>query len=243
MQPLPEHCHCHPALQRGQDCISPLGEHGTPLLTHSPSPLRRKSRRPADVRRHHFTQRPGFLAGKGWGTRKEGEEEPGAKATGTSSSPHEHRRGSGKRQHSPFSFNRPCVQEREATSYFPAPFTGAPVWPCPTELRWSVHPFKDAQKNLNFLLQINQCHLHHLSWTVAVADPGKPTPANRGGTAPCPAPIQEKSHLCDKLECHCPQNGHNCAPHLTVSCPQVAKHSWHRLIDKYRLKTTYSGQS
>lgn len=40
----------------------------------------------ADVRRHHFTQRPGFLAGKGWGSGEEGEEEPGAKANGIYSS-------------------------------------------------------------------------------------------------------------------------------------------------------------
>lgn len=42
--------------------------------------------RPADVRRHHFTQRPGFLAGKGWGSGEEGEEEPGAKANSIYSS-------------------------------------------------------------------------------------------------------------------------------------------------------------
>lgn len=42
--------------------------------------------RPADVRRHHFTQRPGFLAEKGWKSGEEGEEEPGAKANGIYSS-------------------------------------------------------------------------------------------------------------------------------------------------------------
>lgn len=67
--------------------MSPLEERGTPLLARSPSLLQRKSWRPAGVKGHHFTQRPGFLAGKGWGSGEEGEEEPGAKASSISSSP------------------------------------------------------------------------------------------------------------------------------------------------------------
>lgn len=125
----PIRAHSLPTLQQGQDRMAPLGEHSTPLLVRSPSLLRRKLQCPADVRRYHFTQRPGFLAGKGWRSREEGEEEPGAKASHISSSPCA-QRGSSKRWHSPFSFNRPCAQEREATSYFPVPFTGAPVLPC-----------------------------------------------------------------------------------------------------------------
>lgn len=58
--------------------MSALGERSTLLLEEIAGP--------ADVRRHHFTQRPGFLVGKGWGSGEEGEEEPGAKASGISSS-------------------------------------------------------------------------------------------------------------------------------------------------------------
>lgn len=136
MQPpqvLPSHkarTICHPL-----GSMAPLRECSTPLLACSLSLLWRKSWRLADVRRHHFTQRPGFLVEKGWGSGEEGEEEPGAKAASTSSSPCSHMRGSGRRPQGPSSFNHPCAREIETTSYFPALFPGAPAWSCHTEMQ------------------------------------------------------------------------------------------------------------
>lgn len=87
--------------------------------------------RPADVRRHHFTQRPGFLAGKGWGSGEEGEEEPGAKANGIHSSLCVQKGQQQETTWSLFYSSCPCTREREATTYVLVPFTETTARPCP----------------------------------------------------------------------------------------------------------------
>lgn len=140
----PPHAPARPGLSG-----TPWGaQHPSPSC--SPSPLRRKLRCPADVRRHHFTQRPGFLAGKGWGSREEGEEEPGAKASHIFSSPCAQRGSS--RDGTPPSPLIALALRKERQHHISQCPSQEPQC-CPADLQQSMHSFKDAQKKrLKFIL-------------------------------------------------------------------------------------------
>lgn len=159
--------------------------------------------------------------GRGGGAGRKGKRSPGQRQA-ASPAPRVCTRGSGRRWHGPFSFNRPCAWEIEATSISQHPSQEPQCGPALQSCDGACTPLRmHKKKRLKFILICSCKYINSIFSTSA-------------GLWRSPVLTQEKSLLCDKLERQRTQNGHSRAPHLSVSCPRVAKRSWHPLIDKYR---------